>query len=114
MSDPAAEPEIDRPARAEHGHWGPKTKFSVNRETPKLTFDAVDGVRITHGLDITIHWPEIEEVRIVFVETTVDSHGTEHNRAYFEITHHGAYVKVYLRDVSRITSIQPHRNGLAR
>jgi hypothetical protein len=111
MTEPA-EPENERPARAEHSHWGPKTKFSVDRSTPKLTFDAIEGQRITHGQDITIHWPEMEEARIVYVEITVDRHGTEHNRAYFEIIHLGAIIKIYLRDIHSITSIQLNRNRI--
>ncbi len=90
----------------EKKHWGPPTKFAVDRGQPGKTFDTIAGLAIRDQQNITIHWPEIEESRVISLETSVDRHGTEHKRAYFEHSHFGAVIRIYLRDVDSVISVQ--------
>jgi hypothetical protein len=87
-------------------HHGPKSKFSVDRSVVKKTFDIVAGKHVEDGDLLTVHWPDIEESLVISVDVSIDSHGTEHSRGYVEVIHFGASVRLYLRDVQDIVSIE--------
>ena len=108
-SENLAQAVSDTTARAVEAvgkHWGPPSKFAVDRSQTGLTFDTIEGMPIEHENTITIHWPEIQESRIIYVEESTDRHGTQHHRAYVTVFHHGAMIRLYLRDIQHITSIQ--------
>lgn len=85
-----------------------RTQFRVERDLiPKVTFDMVGDKPILNGEYVTIHWPEQEERRLVFLNVSVDRHGTEHRRAYFLISRWGAELHVFLRDIQHQISVCP-------
>jgi hypothetical protein len=79
--------------------------FGVNRETLGQTFDTVGGLCLISGEEVIIHWPEQEETRKIYIEVSVDHHGTAHNRGFFEIERFGVHLRIYLRDIQGRVSI---------
>lgn len=100
------------PSGVEPMHRGPPSGFAVQRyerfvddRLRMCAYDVVYSKEIENGESLTIHWPEQEESRVIWIEESMDRHGTMHHRAYFEIKHYGAPIRIYLRDVQRFVSI---------